>query len=142
MRSSFLSSAVLSGVFLAAVGCGRLPANEAASPNAHPNARYISQEQIARSGATSAWQALQYTVPFYRFDLNGTIRHRGQASILLHDRPKVLLDGIDLTEFGVLMNLPATDLSSIEVLGGTDATTYYGTNSASGVILIHTINGG
>ena len=66
--------------------------------------------------------------------------NRGQSSILPNDHPRILLDGVDLTEFGVLMQIAASDLHSIKVLDGKDATTYYGTNAGSGVILITTKN--
>lgn len=142
MRSSILRAATFPGLAALFIGCGRLPAKQAPTPGASPGQRIITAQEIQRTGATSAWQALQYTVPFYRFNVNGTVRHRAQQSILLHDRPKILVDGIDLTEFGVLMQMPASDLQSIVVLDGKTATTFYGTNSGSGVILLNTKNGG
>jgi outer membrane cobalamin receptor len=40
-----------------------------------------------------------------------------------------------------LIQVPATTLASIEILGSIDGTTYYGSNAVGGVILIHTKNG-
>ena len=141
MRSPCLRGSSLAAALLMSAACAHpQPSQQAPSPHAGAGTRVVTEEEIQRSGATTAWQALQYTVPFYRFDETGQVRHRGQSSILLRDQPRILLDGVDLTEFGVLMQIPASDLYSIKVLEGTDATTYYGTNAGSGVILIATKN--
>jgi outer membrane receptor protein involved in Fe transport len=110
---------------------------------APPGTRFITAEQIQASGAKTAWEALRLTVPLYKFrDANrgtpGRIDSRGRSSVLLADQPRVLLDGTDLTEFGVLGQMPATDLESIEVLSGIEATTRYGTNATKGVIILRT----
>lgn len=143
MRSSFVRcSSLTAAIFLTAACAHPQPSQQAATPKPSASTQIVTQEEIERSGATTAWQALEYTVPFYSFDYTGRVRHRGQSSILLADQPRILLDGVDLTEFGVLMQIPATDLHSIKVLAGHEATTYYGTNAGSGVILIATKNGG
>jgi outer membrane cobalamin receptor len=139
MRSPLLRVSSLAAAILVSAACAHPKASEQApAPSAGTSTRLVTEEQIQRSGASTAWEALQYTVPFYRFDYTGRVGHRGQSSIVLTDQPRILLDGVDLTEFGVLMQMPATDLYSIKVLEGTDATTYYGTNAGSGVILIAT----
>lgn len=141
MRSLFLCRSSLAAALLASGACAHpQPSQQVPGPSFGSGTRVVTEQQIQRSGATTAWQALQYTVPFYRFEDTGQVSHRGQSSILLTDQPRILLDGVDLTEFGVLMQIPASDLYSIKVLEGTDATTYYGTNAGSGVILIATKN--
>lgn len=105
--------------------------------------RIITQVVITRSGARTAWDALQRTVPFYAFRENSRggpsrIDHRGRSSIVLRDQPLVLVDGVELTDFSVLGVMPASDLFEIEVLSGIDATTRYGTNATKGVIRITT----
>ena len=141
MRAPPLRGSPLAALLLVGAACAHpQPSRQAHRPHAGAGATVVQEEQIQRSGASTAWQALQYTVHFYRFDDTGQVRHRGQSSMLLPDRPRILLDGVDLTEFGVLMQIPASDLYSIKVLEGTDATTFYGTNAGSGVILIVTKN--
>jgi len=105
--------------------------------------RIITQVVITRSGARTAWDALQRTVPFFAFRENSNggpsrIDHRGRSSIVLRDQPMILVDGVELTDFSVLGVMPATDLFEIEVLSGIDATTRYGTNATKGVIRITT----
>ncbi len=142
MRSSVLHRPSLAAALLALAACAHPQSGQQASaPESASTARFVSREQIQRSGATTAWQALQYTVPFYRFEASGKVRHRGVSSIVLHDQPKILLDGVTLTELTMLMTMPATDLQSIRVMNAPEATTYYGTNSSAGVILIQTRHG-
>ena len=142
MRSAFHHSPLLVAALLTASACAHPQSGQQASaPDSQGATRYVSQEQIQRSGASTAWQALQYTVPFYRFEASGKVRHRGVGSIILHDQPQIVLDGVTLTEVTMLMAMPATDLESIRVMDAPTATTYYGTNSSAGVILIRTRHG-
>jgi outer membrane cobalamin receptor len=108
--------------------------------------RIITERAIVRSGARTAWDALQRTVPFFSFNERnggqpGRIEHRGRSSIVLRDQPLILVDGVELTDFSLLGGLPAEDVFQIEVLSGIDATTYYGTNATKGVIRIWTKDG-
>lgn len=108
--------------------------------------RIITEKAIEHSGARTAWDALQRTVPFFNFN-DGTrgrparVEHRGRSSIVLRDQPMILVDGVELNDFTVLGGIPAADLYEIEVLTGIDATTYYGTNATKGVIRIWTKSG-
>lgn len=100
--------------------------------------RLITAATIEKSGAQSVWEALQRTIPFYSFESNGQIRHRGRTSMVLPDQPLIVLDGITLTDFSILTGMPASDVWLIEVVDGVDATTYYGTNAGQGAIRIYT----
>ena len=141
---SFASLATLAALLLpaAAAACGA--ARSQTSDEKHTqSSTVITAEQIAASGATTAWEALRRTVTSYTFRQSGNgtpirIDHRGRSSMNLSDRPMVLLDGVQLTDIRVLEQIPASDLSSIEVISGISATTYYGTNANNGVISIHT----
>jgi outer membrane cobalamin receptor len=105
--------------------------------------RIITQRAIEQSGARTAWDALQRTVPFYVFREGGRgrpwrIDHRGRSTIARGGQPKVLVDGAELSDFSVLGGMPASDLFEIEVLTGIHGTTYYGTGATNGVIRIRT----
>lgn len=109
--------------------------------------RVVDQRAIEQSGARTAWEALQRTVPFFAFRTNSRgrptrVEHRGRSSIVLHDQPLILIDGVELMDVTVLGGVPASDLLDIEVLTGVDATTFYGTNATNGVIRIRTKIGG
>jgi outer membrane cobalamin receptor len=106
----------------------------------------LTEEQIARCGASTAWDVLKRLAPQFSFgeDRNGQPRRlerRGRSSILLNDAPLVFVDGTEMSDFRSLIQIAASTLESIEILGAIDGTTYYGSNAVSGVILIHTKNG-
>ena len=106
----------------------------------------ITEERIARSGALNAWEALKRLAPQFRYGEKRdgrptSLERRGRSSILLDDAPRVFVDGADVVDFRSLTQIPASTILSIEILGGIEGTTYYGSNAVSGVILIHTKNG-
>ena len=106
----------------------------------------VTEDQIARSGARTAWDALRLTVHNITFGETGRgqptrITRRGRSSAARDDGPRVLVDGVALTELSVLTRMPASDVLSIEVVSGIDATTRYGTDYTGGVIKIRTKGG-
>jgi len=106
----------------------------------------ITEERIARSGALNAWEALKRLAPQFRYGEKRdgrptSLERRGRSSILLDDAPRVFVDGADVVDFRSLTQIPASTILSIEILGGIEGTTYYGSNAVSGVILIRTKNG-
>ncbi len=110
-----------------------------------PGRFLVTEEKIRASGATTAWEALRRTVPMVQFRENrgapSRIQRRGTASIYLDDEPRVFVDHVLLLDLKILASMPASDIGSIEVLNGIDATTYYGGLSTSGAIVIHTKTG-
>ena len=107
---------------------------------------FITADQIAHSGSTTAWEALRKLVPQLTYGEKKSgqpskLERRGQSSFLLSDAPLVFLDGVRLPDFRTLQQLSAATIESIEVLNGIDGTTYYGSNAVSGVILIRTKDG-
>src|SRR5207248_822037 len=67
----------------------------------------ITEEQIAKSGARTAWDALRLTVHNVTFNETGRgqptrITRRGRSSMLLDDGPRILVDGVALTDYTVL----------------------------------------
>lgn len=105
--------------------------------------RIVTQRAIERSGARTAWDALERTVPFFSFrDATrrgaARIEHRGRSGAAAAEQPLVFVDGAQLTDVSVLSGMPAADLLEIEVWSGLDGTTYYGTGAGKGVIRIRT----
>jgi hypothetical protein len=106
----------------------------------------ITAEQIAKSGAHTAWQAVRERAPMLQAeeDENGRpakLTRRGRTSLLLEDPPMVLLDDVRVPDFRNLQFIEAESIRAIYVLDGIEGTTYYGTNAGSGVILIRTKDG-
>jgi len=130
---------------IACSACHQLRPTQNAVPSSGDRI-FITQEQIARSGASNAWEALKRTAPqlTYREGRNGqptVLERRGRSSFVLNDAPLLFVDGVQMPDFRNLQSLPAAQVASIEILDGVDGTTYYGTGAEGGVILIRTKNG-
>jgi len=130
-------------LLLMASACHRTQQPVDQSLHSDDGRRVITADAIEKTGAHTAWEALQRTVPFFTFNNSnnggaGRVEHRGRSSIMLRDQPMVIMDGVELNDFTSLGVMPAADIEQIEVLTGIDATTYYGTGATKGVIRITT----
>jgi outer membrane cobalamin receptor len=137
--------ALLLSLTVALAGCG--PAVRHDLTARQPSGTFvISAEQIAKSAAQNAWQVLQQSAPMLQTqnDKDGRpakLTRRGRSSFLLDDSPAVLVDGVRMPDFRNLDALAAQSIREIAILDGVEATTFYGTNAGSGVILIKTKDG-
>jgi outer membrane cobalamin receptor len=127
------------------LGCGPA-AQRGAKRDAPPGTFTITAEQIEKSGARTAWQALKQHAPMFQTkdDRNGrpaSLGRRGRASLYLDDSPAILIDGVRLPDFRTLDDIDAQSIFAIYIYDGIEGTTHYGTNSVSGVILIRTKDG-
>ena len=109
--------------------------------------RVITAEDIERSGATNAWDALRECgAPVsLREDWNGEPSQlqsrRGRSSIIIRhsDTPLVVVDGTRLVDFRSLKQIAAHSIFQIRILSGIEGTVYEGTNAGGGVIIVHTM---
>ena len=126
---------------VAAGGCGGARSGIEQS-NAPSGGKVITAEEIAASGAKTAWDAVRLVVPYLQLrERGGTptgIQRRGRASIYLDDQVRLMVDNVRIPDIALLAQIPAGDVLTIELLSGLDATTLYGANSTSGAIIIHT----
>ena len=100
-------------------------------------------DDVARTGAVTAWEALDRLVKFATFTETSRgkpdrIRRRGASTINLREDMLVLVDGLRVIDVTSLADLPAGIITRIEVMSGLDGTTRYGTGATDGVILITT----
>jgi len=134
--------ALTASLVVVSLGCGPAVQNTETLPTS-PGAFLITAEQIRKSGAHTAWQVLKQSAPMLQTseDRNGRpakLGRRGRTSFLLDEAPTVLLDGVRIPDFRALDDIDAPSISTIYIYDGIEGTTYYGTNSGSGVILIKT----
>jgi len=119
-----------------------LPSASAASSVPPEVGTLITQDQIAASGARTAWDALQLTAPLIHLrEARGSaakIQRRGRSSIYLDDQVRVIVDHVRIPDLQLLQQMAAADIFRIQVLNSLDAATYFGGTSASGVVLITT----
>jgi outer membrane cobalamin receptor len=104
--------------------------------------RVITKEQIAESGAKTAWDVLRRYAGGLTADRRdgspGRLQRRGRSSIYLNDGPVVYVDGVHMPDARNLQYVPAQDIELIRIISGIRGTTYYGTNAGNGVILVET----
>jgi outer membrane receptor protein involved in Fe transport len=109
--------------------------------------RLIPADVIAQYGSVSVWEVLRKCDVGFRLQESASgmpialSSRRGRSSILLDETPVVVLDGVRLLDSRVLYDITASSVASIRVLSGIDGTTFYGTNSGAGVIIITTKRG-
>ncbi len=106
----------------------------------------ITAEQIEKSGAHTAWEALKQNAPMLtlRDDRNGrpaSMGRRGRSSFLLDEAPMIMLDGVRVPDFHALETISAQTILTIVIYDGVEGTTYYGTDAVSGVVVIRTKDG-
>jgi outer membrane cobalamin receptor len=137
--------ALPASLFVALLGCG--PAGKHDVTARLPSGTFlITAEQIEKTGARTAWQVLKRNAPMLQTsdDRNGRpaqLGRRGRTSFLLDDAPAILLDGVRVPDFRALDDIDAQSILTIYIYDGIEGTTYYGTNSGSGVIVIRTKDG-
>ncbi|MBA2686643.1 MAG: TonB-dependent receptor plug domain-containing protein [Gemmatimonadaceae bacterium] len=106
--------------------------------------KIITEEMIAGYAVSNAWEVLRKTGHFIASRDDGptgntSIRSkRGKTSINLSgsDIPRIIVDGAPLTDHRMLRSLPAASIAWIQLLDGMEGTTFEGTNSGAGVIII------
>ena len=105
----------------------------------------IKPADIAQVAAPNAMQAMQAKVP--GLDLtqsNGqagagvSMTLRGNRSISASNDPLIIVDGV---EYGSTLDIPASDIESMDILKDASSTAIYGTKGANGVIIITTKRG-
>ena len=147
MGASLRRCAVIAPAFLLAVVNSCKTFHPAAVVPANGSDRImITEDMITKSGGQTAWEVLRREVPQISFGENRNgqatgIERRGRSSILLKDPPMLFVDGVRIQEMTMLQQLPASTVLSIEVLTGSEGTTYYGTDAVGGVILVKTKRG-
>ena len=133
----------LAGLLVSAA-CAGATSGGAYAPPPTPGS-LITQETIAASGAKTAWDALKRTVPYVRLRESrgrpARMTRRGPASIYLDDQVRLMVDNVRVYDLQVLDQMPASDILTIEVLDGLEATTRYGGTSTAGLVIIHTKTG-
>ena len=106
------------------------------------NGKVITEEMIASSNASTAWDVVRQSGMYRMIDdassgRSGVHSHRGRTSILLvSDVPRLIVDGARVSDLGRLHEIPAASIAWIELLGGIAGASEEGTNSGAGVIRV------
>lgn len=105
----------------------------------------VKMEDIGKVAGANVLQAIQAKVP--GIDLqqssgeaggSASINIRGSRSITASNDPLIIVDGV---EYGSTIDIPASDIESMDILKDAASTAIYGTKGANGVIIITTKRG-
>lgn len=113
-----------------------------ATPNERDGA-IITREQIERSGALNAWDALRWGASHLSFQQtrDGTpvrVTHRGVSSFLIDPQVLLVVDGTHMQSLSVLESIPAENIDYIQILSARVGVLKYGTGAGNGVIVVKT----
>ncbi len=133
------------GVLGAAVlhGCRPTPStSRAVSPTASREI-VISDSEITRLNARTAWEAVRLRVPKLVYGLNAYGRPTGVRieelrSYMADQTPLLVVDGARVGDIMYLDDIPGPEIQRIRVLDGDAGQVLYGLAGSSGVIIVET----
>jgi hypothetical protein len=97
------------------------------------NSNLITEQEVAETHATNAYEVITKARPTY-------LRSRGRSTINARtsEFASVYLDGQVYGDIGTLKNIPAQQIREIRYYSASDAVTKFGMQTGSGVIEIKT----
>ena len=106
----------------------------------------VRTDDLAKVAGANALSAMQAKVPGMDLQQSSggeagsgvSMTLRGNRSLLAGNGPLVIVDGV---EYGSTLDIPASDIESMDILKDAASTAIYGTKGANGVILITTKRG-
>lgn len=108
---------------------------------ARHDARLITHEQIEKTGASDALEALKRVGSFLNLsDRKNNVRasQRGRGSFLLSPQILLVVDGVMMADLNALRTIPAYTVDSMRVMSALEATPVYGTEGSNGVLVVTT----
>lgn len=140
-------STIAAGALLAAsvAACARTNVGTASRPDHDPN--LITREDIVRSGATDAFEALRLahtTISLSEARGQMTLARdvqatsRGRSSLVLSPQMLLVVDDVLRLDVAALHEIPAENVAWIRVMTSREATPIYGTEGGNGAIVVKT----
>ena len=141
-----LSSIAARALLVASVsGCAS--AHHGAGSTARRDPNLITREDIVRSGATDAFEALRLANTHISLseargqmtltrDVQAT--SRGRSSLVLSAQMLLVVDDVQRLSVAALHDIPADNVAWIRVLTSLEATPLYGTEGGNGAIVVRT----
>ncbi len=139
--SNTLVSSVLAASCLAFTACGHNVGTRSYDP---PGEQLILPDEIAKSGATDAWEVVRrLTHMSTTTTASGEpsrMYRRGHGSIVIRETPLVVVDGVQTPDLEVLTEVRADQIAWMRVLTGVVGTTRYGASAGAGAVIVQTLD--
>lgn len=125
-----------------ASGCSTAPGADGTTPNPREG-QILTREQIARSGARDAWEAVQrggtrLNIQYTREGSPARVTHRGVDSFELNAQVLLVVDGAHMASLSRLREIRAENVDYIQVLPARVGVVKYGTAGGNGVVVVRT----
>ncbi len=105
----------------------------------------LKSDDLQKTASSNALSAMQAKIPGLDIQQSSgqagaeiSMTLRGNRSISASNDPLILVDGV---EYGATLDIPASEIESMDVLKDASSTAIYGTKGANGVIIITTKRG-
>lgn len=140
--SSIAASALLA---MNVCACASARHETGAKPRHDPN--LITREDIVRSGATDAFEALRLANTHIslseargQMTLTREVQatSRGRSSLILSAQMLLVVDDVQRLNVSALHEIPADNIAWIRVMTSLEATPIYGTEGGNGAIVVRT----
>jgi hypothetical protein len=147
MRSRSSRSVAAFGLLLAAACTSASPARFTSLPGElrtapRPTSRsVITSEGIRRSGAQTAWEAIERLRPGYDFRTLGSVAllpPRGAEARADNAQVGLVVDGLRIRDLEALRAIPAEEIVAIHLLNSGEAAVLLGTGATRGAIVVQT----
>jgi hypothetical protein len=126
-----LSRTMIAALVVALLGVGLAPPSDAQEVRRR-DANRITRADLAELGTTDALDAVRSLRPNW-------LNQRGQGSFRGAAPVRVYVDGVPRGTVETLRSLPIHAIGSMQYFGAREATQRWGTDHASGVIMVRTL---
>lgn len=125
-----------------ASGCATTAGADGFTPNPREG-QILTREQIARTGARDAWEAVQrggtrLNIQYTREGSPARVTHRGVDSFALSPQVLLVVDGAHMASLSRLREIRAENVDYIQVLPARVGVVKYGTAGGNGVVVVRT----
>jgi len=138
--SNTLVSSVLVAACIASAACGHNVGPRSYDP---PGEQLILPDEIAKSGATDAWEVVRrlthMTTTTTASGEPSRMYRRGHGSIMIRETPLVVVDGVQAPDLEILTEVRADQIAWMRVLTGVAGTTRFGASAGAGAVIVQTL---
>ena len=135
-----VSSCMLAACIMLSAGCGQ--AVRGAHRYQAPGEQLILADEIARSGATNAWEVVtRSTHMSTSTNSRGEptrMWRRGRSSLYSSETPIVVVDGVESVDIQILSQIRADRIAWVRILTSSASASRFGTDGGAGAVIVQT----
>lgn len=133
-------SHVLGAFMVLSTGCA--PGIHSPHEYAPPGEQLILPDEIARSGASTAWDVVLRSSHMSTISTAdgepARMWLRGRGSVYIRETPIVVVDGVESLDIQILSQIRADRIAWMRVLTGSASAARFGTDGGAGAVIVQT----